>query len=210
MVDCHTVDELCTVQLHLGGVSLLNLKDGLTETMNEYIPSKLTSKRHNLPWMNDYLRKEVRKKHKLTQKAKVMKNTKGSTRHLQGTEKNSAEKHQTSKLEIRKWDYGKITWGRKQQDLLKIHVYKGKKAWQHRFSGNQGWWYSTSIQYLTKAELLNKQFKSVFTKESKEGSLPPLSEPQYPTIPDINSVFCYDKHKKNFDIQFSLKRHGTV
>ena len=24
------------------------------------------------------------------------------------------------------------------------------------------------------------------------------------------SVFCYDKHKKNFDIQFSLKRHKTV
>ena len=24
------------------------------------------------------------------------------------------------------------------------------------------------------------------------------------------SVYCYDKHKKNFDIQFSLKRHETV
>ena len=24
------------------------------------------------------------------------------------------------------------------------------------------------------------------------------------------SVFCYDKHKKNFDIQFSMKRHDTV
>ena len=24
------------------------------------------------------------------------------------------------------------------------------------------------------------------------------------------SVFCYDKHKENFDIQFSLKRHETV
>ena len=25
-----------------------------------------------------------------------------------------------------------------------------------------------------------------------------------------SSVFCYDKHKKNFDIQFSMKRHETV
>ena len=24
------------------------------------------------------------------------------------------------------------------------------------------------------------------------------------------SVFCYDKHKKDFDIQFSMKRHETV
>ena len=24
------------------------------------------------------------------------------------------------------------------------------------------------------------------------------------------SVFCYDKHNKNFDIQFSMKRHETV
>ena len=24
------------------------------------------------------------------------------------------------------------------------------------------------------------------------------------------SVVCYDKHKKNFDIQFSMKRHETV
>ena len=23
-------------------------------------------------------------------------------------------------------------------------------------------------------------------------------------------VFCYDKHKKNFDIQFSMKRHEPV
>ena len=25
-----------------------------------------------------------------------------------------------------------------------------------------------------------------------------------------SSVFCYDKHKKNFDIQFSMKRHDGV
>ena len=25
-----------------------------------------------------------------------------------------------------------------------------------------------------------------------------------------SSVFCYDKHKKNFDIHFSMKRHETV
>ena len=25
-----------------------------------------------------------------------------------------------------------------------------------------------------------------------------------------SSVFCYDKHKKNLDIQFSMKRHETV
>ena len=25
-----------------------------------------------------------------------------------------------------------------------------------------------------------------------------------------SSVFCYDKHKKNFDIHFSMKRHEPV
>ena len=37
----------------------------------------------------------------------------------------------------------------------------------------------------------------------------------FPVIPSFiniytSSVFCYDKHKKNFDIQFSMKRHETV
>ena len=37
----------------------------------------------------------------------------------------------------------------------------------------------------TKAQLLNKQFKSVFTTESKEETLPTLSEHLYPPMPDI-------------------------
>ena len=38
----------------------------------------------------------------------------------------------------------------------------------------------------SKAELLNDQFKSVFTKENAQEPLPEVSEPKYPSIIDIN------------------------
>ena len=38
----------------------------------------------------------------------------------------------------------------------------------------------------SKAELLNDQFKSVFTKENAQEPLPEVSEPKYPSISDIN------------------------
>ncbi|KAK3092122.1 hypothetical protein FSP39_025385 [Pinctada imbricata] len=46
------------------------LKQGISECLDLEIPSKLTSKRHNLPWLGRKLINRIRKKHKLFQKAK--------------------------------------------------------------------------------------------------------------------------------------------
>ena len=158
-----------------------DLKEGLTKIMNENIPSRLTSKRHNLPWMNDHLRKEVRKKHKLMQKAKVLDTAEAWDIYR--------EQKRTVQKNIRRahWKYVNETMEKSLEEGNNKTFWKYIKAKRHDNIGVAGI-KSDGVLHQdskTKAELLNKQFKSVFTKESKEDTLPTLSEPQYPPMPDI-------------------------
>ncbi|CAG2208258.1 unnamed protein product [Mytilus edulis] len=47
-----------------------NLKNGIETTLNLNVPRKITNKRHNLPWLSNSVKKKIRRKHKLFQKAK--------------------------------------------------------------------------------------------------------------------------------------------
>ena len=58
----HTEDDVDT--------KWTNLKKGLVKIMDDCIPSRMTSNKHNLPWINDRLRREIKRKHRLFQKAK--------------------------------------------------------------------------------------------------------------------------------------------
>ena len=53
----------------------LRLKYILIDCLNKFVPTKLTSKRQNLPWLNKSLRKAIRKKARLYNRAKTSKNT---------------------------------------------------------------------------------------------------------------------------------------
>jgi len=55
------------------------LKHGIYEVMEKNIPSKLTSNRHNLPWINHKLKKLIKKKNKLYNKARQSKKKKTGT-----------------------------------------------------------------------------------------------------------------------------------
>ena len=55
------------------------LKHGIYEVMEKYILSKLTSNRHNLPWINHKLKKLIKKKNKLYNKARQSKKKKTGT-----------------------------------------------------------------------------------------------------------------------------------
>ncbi|CAG2208939.1 unnamed protein product [Mytilus edulis] len=47
-----------------------NLKNGIETTLKLNVPRKITNKRHNLPWLSNSVKKKIRRKHKLFQKAK--------------------------------------------------------------------------------------------------------------------------------------------
>ena len=51
----------------------LRLKSILIDCLNKFVPTKLTSKRQNLPWPNSSLRKAIRKKARLYNRGKTSK-----------------------------------------------------------------------------------------------------------------------------------------
>ena len=53
----------------------LRLKSILMDCLNKFVPTKLTSKRQNLPWLNKSLRKAIRKKARIYNRAKTSKRT---------------------------------------------------------------------------------------------------------------------------------------
>ena len=157
------------------------LKDGLVKIMDDNIPSKLTSKRHNLPWMNDQLRREVNKKHKLMHKAKVLNTTEAWEIYK--------EQKRTVQRDIRRahWRYVNETMEKSLEEGNNKTFWKYIKAKRHDNIGVAGIKSNGVLHQDSKdkAELLNKQFKSVFTVENKEDALPPLSENLYPSMVDI-------------------------
>jgi hypothetical protein len=54
----------------------LYISKSLEDIMKKDIPSKMTSKRHNLPWITHKTRKQINRKHKLFQRAKKTNNAK--------------------------------------------------------------------------------------------------------------------------------------
>ena len=50
----------------------LRLKSILIDCLNKFVPTKLTSKRQNLPWLNKSLRKAIRRKARLYNTAKTL------------------------------------------------------------------------------------------------------------------------------------------
>jgi len=155
------------------------LKHGIYEVMEKNIPSKLTSNIHNLPWINHKLKKKmIKKKNKLYNKARQSKKKedwdyyKVHKRHTQKALRQAHWEHVNTILEDslesgnRKpfWKYIKA----KKKDNIGMAPINDK-----------GQLYSDSP---TKAELLNKQFKSVFTQEKTDEPLPKIPGKEYTKI----------------------------
>ena len=160
------------------------LKKGIEDIMNVNIPTKLTSKKHNLPWITPRLRKQIRKKHKLFQKA-------GKSQKKEDWDKYRTQKRATQK-QIRQahWQYVNNILDKSLEEGSSKSFWKYIKAKRKDNVGVAGI-KSNGILHQdsqTKAELLNQQFKSVFTKENREEPLPPLIETSYPSISEITIV----------------------
>ena len=154
------------------------VQDRLVSIMDKFIPSKMSSTRYNLPWFDAQLRKQCRKKKKLYNKAKKSGKTDDwkafaeARKIMKKNLRQARAKYQADFLESSLKDDPKSFWTYV-KDLRKEHQgIADLKSEDHLVSDNK-----------TKADILNKQFSSVFTKEGP-GEIPSLGVP-YPSIENL-------------------------
>ena len=152
-------------------------KGKLHETIDRYIPSRTTSSRNHLPWINSSIRRMTRKKQRLYNLARRTKKTKHWERfnqlkretrralrrahidYINNIFRESLEKHDSKTF----WRYVK---SQRQENVGIAPLKRG------------GTLHSDST---TKAEILSEQFQSVFTPDT-EDAIPQLEGTPYPTI----------------------------
>ncbi|XP_072038658.1 uncharacterized protein [Amphiura filiformis] len=152
-------------------------KDGIHASMDANIPSKMVGKKHQSPWISPRIKRLLRRKQRAYNKARKS--------NLTEDWENFKKQRKMVKTETKKayWEYVKGTCLESPKQFWSF-INKMKKdntgISTLRSGGNL---VSENIQ---KAEVLNTQFESVFTKERPlDPSLTTLKV-LYPNIPQIN------------------------
>ena len=152
----------------------------LEEVMENKIPSKLSSKRFKLPWFNRELKRHCRKKARKYKKAK----------------RSGREDHWEQYKEFRKVVQAKLTEGRWDyiNRFLQIGLETGNKKpfWKYLRVQKQEDFGISALKSNGKkftdrksiSEILNTQFKSVFTKKTSS-KIPELPGVTFPSIKDL-------------------------
>jgi len=172
-------------------------KEHMFSIMNKFIPSRLSSSRKNLPWFSRGLRRQVRKKAKLYNKAKKSGKAEDWARYR--THKKSTER-ETKKAQ---WSYvnNELEKGLAENNTKPFWRYvKDKKCDSNGVAPlrDEG---KLHTDDQTKARLLNKQFKSVQTKQDPNSSIPSLEGEAYPDIDDLYiSESGVEKLLKNINV----------
>ena len=162
-------------------------KDTITEAINKFIPKKKASGRFNLPWMTRTIKRQIRQKHRAYNRAKKSNKDKdwANFRKLRKKVQNS--------LKMTHWDYlnnlfddcndgnNKGLW-RYLKGMRKDTCGVGTLVADGRIG--------TDPQ--DKADMLNKQFSSVYTREDRL-NVPRKEKSPHPKMPPIkvssNDVF---------------------
>ena len=162
----------------------------MEEILAVNIPSKLSNSRHNLPWMNINLKRLIRKKGRRFKKAKKSGKDEDRARYLE------LDIEQMVKCELRDAERVYVN------GILQNGLESGnnKPFWKYVKSQKQETFGITALKSngnvitdsFSKAEILNSQFKSVFTPQS--GNIfPQLPGTQFPEIKPLhiseNGVF---------------------
>ena len=158
-----------------------DFKGSICNIINEYIPSKLSRRRYSNPWINTKVKRVIRRRQKAFFKARRTNNTKdwARYRHLKTMAQREGRKaHDTYVDETicgeittnpkRFWSYLKS----KRQDAQGVSPLR--KA--------DGLLYSDTE---SKAEILNEQFHSVYTREDTT-TMPEKGPSPYPEMPNIH------------------------
>ena len=154
-----------------------SFKDKLFDSMKKHIPQGTTKKRNRLPWINKSIKRLLRKKQKLFQKAKESKNWDEYRKH---------QKHCKREIRRAEWKYINNTI----QDGLQNN--NSKPFWNFIKSRRKD---NIGISPLrekgklfsdpeNKARILLNQFKSVFTPRDMTNTMKPPTQ-AYPNCPPI-------------------------
>ncbi|KAK3108364.1 hypothetical protein FSP39_006467 [Pinctada imbricata] len=169
----HLVDIKSTVD------SLWSLfKTTCTKSINSHVPSKYTSTRFNQPWCDSNIRRLSRRKKRAFRKAKQTKR------------KKDWENYRTSQNNVK--NACKTSYNRYVNNIISEEGYNNKKLYSFIKSKKCD---STGVSPLRdgenlhsnpkdKAEILNRQFSSVFTQE-KQDDLPQIGSTTYPAASNI-------------------------
>ena len=155
-----------------------SFKQGITDSISKNVPSKLSSTRTSLPWINNKFRKMLRRKQRLYRQAKKT-NTWSNYRSCQREIKRELRKAECNFIN------NTIEEGLKSNNM--------KPFWRYIKSRNQdnigvsplkekGALASDSLQ---KANILLRQFQSVFTQDRVDEPLP--------TVKDIHIKYPLEK-----------------
>ena len=157
-----------------------DFKSSIQNIIEKRVPTKMTSARHSHPWMNSTIKRAIRRKQRAYRKSKRtnLKRDRDRYKRLQ----------QQVQWEIRKADRQYM------QDIVsESYTDKPKRFWSYVKSKGQE---SIGVAPLknqdgflqsdnrSKAEILNHQFSSVFTREDKD-NIPSKGPSPYPSMPDI-------------------------
>ncbi len=154
------------------------LANHLKDIMNKNVPTKLSSTRHNVPWLSNELKCMCRKKCRLYKRARRTSDPahKAAYKRQQNMTRDS--------LKRAHWSYvkGILSEGLEHGDLKPFYRYV--KSQQQDNQGvsplhDRGQLYSDTP---SKARILSDQFKSVFTRELED------SNPTAPEIPGTASL----------------------
>ena len=158
------------------------LHEQYLQLIEEHVPKKTLSTKPHLPWMNITLKRLLKKKQRTYNRAKKYqrkedwneyKNLKQQSKGLMYHQhkqylSNLIDSNDNNKNLKRFWHYVKS----KRQDNVGIGALKNQAN-------------DMVTDSTEKAEILNKQFKSVFTVEDTS-TVPDKGTSPYPSIPDIN------------------------
>ena len=154
------------------------LKDAIQNTIDKRVPSKMTQGRHTHPWINTTIRRKINRRQKARKKARKYKK-RDVDRYKRLQQEVQYEVRQANKkyMEDVSTDYkenSKIFWSfikSKGQEWTGVAPLKNKMGFLQ--SDNK-----------SKAEILNEQFQSVFTKENLN-NCPNKGNSPYQTMSDI-------------------------
>ena len=152
----------------------------LEEVMENKIPSKLSSKRFKLPWFNRELKRLCRKK------ARKYKKAKRSGREDHWEQYKEFQKVVQAKLTEGRWDYINrflqigLETGNKKPFLKYLRVQKQEDFGISALKSNG----KMFTDRKSISEILNTQFKSVFTKKTSS-KIPELPGVTFPSIKDL-------------------------
>lgn len=136
-------------------------KTAIQNTIEKRIPTKMSQNRHTNPWINTQIRRNINKKNKAHRKARRTKKKRDKDRY----KRLQTEVQRDIRQANRKY----------MEDISNSYKDKPKKFWSYIKSKGQEWVgvapLKNSMGFIqsdnkNKAEILNQQFKSVFTKEN--------------------------------------------